>query len=473
MAETLPERPNPEQLRKLARDRQRETGVPLHAAQLDLARRYGFASWPRLAAHVAALAERTWTPPPATPDEPVGDRAVRLGCLTWSEAPFEPEAAADLARRAADESDTDLALAAATADAERLRAEMARGADPDAPCGPFGWPALMYLTYSRIPAGPGETLAAARVLLDAGTEPNAGRYFAGFPTPFTALTGIFGGGEADSPPHPHETALAELLLDAGADPNDAQTLYNRQFDTDDSFLRVLLAHGLGTGDGGPWRRRLPDLTPSPVDLVRSLLAWAVIHDQRDRVGLLAAHGVDLATPLPGSDLPGEARTPHAAALLNGHRVLAAQLRAAGAPAATLTDAERAIEALLAGDRTTVAALPAVVLAEARSARPGLVVWAAAAGHGEAVDLLVEHGWDVNALGRGDVPREQPWQTALHTAVERDDADLVRRLLALGADASIRDARFGGDAAGWARHFGHERLLPLLGAARSGGDVPTA
>ncbi len=50
----LPARPSLEQLRKQAKELSRSAGIPLHQAQLDLARRYGFESWPRLAHHVAA-----------------------------------------------------------------------------------------------------------------------------------------------------------------------------------------------------------------------------------------------------------------------------------------------------------------------------------------------------------------------------------------------------------------------------------
>ena len=51
----LPARPSLEQLRKQAKDVSRSAGVPLHQAQHDLARRYGFESWPKLAHHVAAI----------------------------------------------------------------------------------------------------------------------------------------------------------------------------------------------------------------------------------------------------------------------------------------------------------------------------------------------------------------------------------------------------------------------------------
>ena len=64
---------------------------------------------------------------------------------------------------------------------------------------------------------------------------------------FTALTGAFGEGEdgINQPPHPHCAALATLLLDAGADPNDGQTLYNRHFKANDDHLVLLLWSGLG------------------------------------------------------------------------------------------------------------------------------------------------------------------------------------------------------------------------------------
>jgi hypothetical protein len=50
----LPARPSLEQLRKQAKDASRSGGIPLHQAQLDLARRYGFESWPKLVHHVVA-----------------------------------------------------------------------------------------------------------------------------------------------------------------------------------------------------------------------------------------------------------------------------------------------------------------------------------------------------------------------------------------------------------------------------------
>jgi ankyrin repeat protein len=58
----LPPHPNLQQLRKQAKELMAETGVTLHEAQRDLARAYGFQSWPKLkafvdGANVARLAE--------------------------------------------------------------------------------------------------------------------------------------------------------------------------------------------------------------------------------------------------------------------------------------------------------------------------------------------------------------------------------------------------------------------------------
>jgi hypothetical protein len=106
------------------------------------------------------------------------------------------------------------------------------------------------------------------------------------------------------------------------------------------------------------------------------------------------------------------------------------------------------------------AAPELVL-RARAARPGLIVWAAARANAPAVDLLLRLGFDVNALGRADVPVEHEWETALHAAVSIGDRGLVERLLAAGADVTIKDARFEATAVGWAEHFEHPDLVAVL------------
>jgi hypothetical protein len=79
MSSDLPTRPNLEHLKKQARQllrelQLREPGAQLADAQHALAREYGFASWPKLKAHVDALTStgEPAQPPAGTPPPPAG-----------------------------------------------------------------------------------------------------------------------------------------------------------------------------------------------------------------------------------------------------------------------------------------------------------------------------------------------------------------------------------------------------------------
>jgi len=356
-------------------------------------------------------------------------------------------------------------VAAAVADAQALRRILA--GDPAAASregGPLQWTALCYLAYARHDPAmtEGAVLDCARLLLDAGADPNAGYLWHGLPTPFTVLTGVFGEGELGplrQPRHPHSLALARLLLAAGADPNDGQALYNRMFQPGNDHLELLLEFGLGHGDGGPWKRLLGDALEAPAQMLRGQLSWAVTHGMTPRVRLLVERGhVDLAEPL------DRGTTVTAVAATTGHLDLVDYLVAHGAPPLDLAPAEGLIAAALAADRARVDALMAAhpgLLEQVRASRPALVTWAAACGSVTAVELLAELGFDVNARGRTDVPSDQPWQTALHKAAEDGNLDLARALLRLGADPGIRDARFDSTPLGWARYFGQGAVADLL------------
>src|SRR2546430_71021 len=55
MAKQLPPRPNLDQLKHQAKELQRSAQIPLHHAQTQLAREYGFKSWNALHDHVEAV----------------------------------------------------------------------------------------------------------------------------------------------------------------------------------------------------------------------------------------------------------------------------------------------------------------------------------------------------------------------------------------------------------------------------------
>jgi ankyrin repeat protein len=487
----LPEEPNLEQLKKQARDLQRAVRAgdrealahaaehdprsahavaaretyPLRAAQLVVARHYGFTSWTRLKAHLGVVARYTRVPGRVEATDEPAEEFLRLAGLTYEDdGPDRWERARALLDAHPEIRDASIHTAATVADSGRVRRLL--GADPTLARregGPYSLEPLFCLAYARHDPNVDATavLDTAAVLLRHGADPDAGYLWHGLPTPFTVLTGIFGEGEAGpmrQPRHPHSQALARLVLDAGADPNDGQTLYNRMFAPDNDHLELLFEYGLGTGDGGPWRARLRDALDSPTELVQGQLEWAVVHDMTERVELLVDHGADIHARL------GNGRTPCETAALNGNAGLVEYLESRGAVAPAATPVDALVGAALSADRIAIERLRAShprVLESARDERPSLIVWAAATRRHAAVALLAELGFDVNARGRGDVPIEQPWETALHQATANGDRALVELLLSLGADPDIHDLRFDSTPLGWARHLDRPALVELL------------
>jgi ankyrin repeat protein len=484
---SLPQDPDLDQLRKRARELQRavrggdpaalarvarwyqERPAPgtflLTAAQLVLAREHGFASWDRMRRYVRVVTGGAWTPGrPAPDDESLDDRFLRLACLTYSDDKQADRAAAEQLLASHPElPGRNLFVAAACADVPEVRRHLAgRQAAASVTGGPHGWSPILYQAYARHDPHVGltATLETARLLLDAGADPNDGRFWHALPTPFTVLTGALGYGEHRQPWHPHAIPYARLLLESGADPNDGQTLYNRMFGPSDDHLELLFACGLGRDTRGPWHRLLGESLESPAEMLRSLLAWAIAHDQRRRVTLLAEHGVDIVTAFTEQRSPRR-YTPVEYALLNGHRELAGQLLARGALPPRLSATDAFVAAVLAGDADAVRQTPGDVIAAVRGKRTGLVTWAAAQGAPNAVELLVAAGFGVNALGRSDIFSNEPWHTALHVAAENGDLGLARTLLQLGADPDIRDKHYRSTPLGWARYFEQPALVGLL------------
>jgi ankyrin repeat protein len=80
-----------------------------------------------------------------------------------------------------------------------------------------------------------------------------------------------------------------------------------------------------------------------------------------------------------------------------------------------------------------------------------LTWAAANGRVEAVRRLVELGADVNGRGTFGGPSHGQGVPALHVAAQAGQEETVDLLLQLGADPTIRDELYQGDAAGWAAH----------------------
>jgi Ankyrin repeats (3 copies) len=434
-------------------------------AQLVVARSFCFPSWPKLKAHLELVEHYARSPHqqptggPIADETALADEFLRLACLNYGDDdPARWERARELLDANPWLARASIYMAATVGDVVAARELLA--ADPASAArqgGPQTWEPLLYLTYSRVPiAGPGRSaIEVARLLLEHGADPNAGYLWEGLVPPFTALTGVFGNGEGFPPAHRDWLALARLLLQAGADPNDGQTLYNRGWDPDDRWLGLLLEFGLGTGDGGPWRRLLGDRQDSPREMLEDVLMAAAHHGFADRVRLLLARGVNPEGT--GSRHPiYEGRAPAQEAALHGHTEVVSMLVDAGA-SGKRDDVDTLVMRAMDGDRDAVDRILA--------ADPGLreraierhrdqLVRAAERNSLEAVALLIELGFDVNAVNR---------TAPLHEAAMRGNMRIIRLLLEHGADPNVRDVGYKATPAGWAEHHGQREAQQYLAA----------
>jgi ankyrin repeat protein len=440
-------------------------------AQLVIARQFAFASWPKLKAHLELVARYARSPHnepvggPLSDEEAVTDEFLRLACLTYGDDdPDRLRRAQSLLHDHDWLARTSIHTIAATGEIDAARMLLVR--DPTQASlvgGPHGWAPLLYLTYSRVPLGPGRSpVAVARLLLEHGADPNAGYLWEGLIPPFTALTGALGGG-GTMPEHPDELALARLLLEAGADPNDGQALYNRGGDEREDWVELLLEFGLGTGDGGHWRRLLGDHQESPREMTEDLLMAAAGHGFTHRVRRLLARGVDPEGR--GSTHPiYQGRSPVQEAALSGHLDVVSLLVDAGA-SWDHDPVDALVAAAMAGDRATVDRLLAAdpdLRRRAIERHPDQLVRAAEQDNYEAITLLIELGFDVNARS----------QTApLHEAAMRGSLPVIRLLLDHGADPNVHDSGYDATPAGWAEHHGQREAQRLLEALEHP-DAPT-
>lgn len=310
-------------------------GFRLADAQLTVARLYGHPSWARLREHLGVVDVHT-RPDPADvePTNDESDRFVALACVSYNgdHDPAERiEAAGVIHRRNPDIAVSSVAALAVSGDHRRITQLLEQ--DPsivDEPCGPNRWPPLLYCCYSRLDIDDHDhsTVVTAKVLLDAGADPNAGFLWRGCVPPFTALTGAFGRGEADQPPHPAATDLARALLEVGADPNDGQTLYNNGLagtaHDDPTHIELLVEFGLGTTTNGPWYQRFGNRLTEPVELLYDELEVAAHRGLPKRMRHLVTLGLDLDRPVGRSK-----RTPWHLATDDGHRDVLAVLAEAG------------------------------------------------------------------------------------------------------------------------------------------------
>ena len=213
----------------------------LREVQHALARDYGLSSWAALKQELAAreAAARGHAALVALFLEKSALRyGVRPGTQSWGEYEADRPARGALAQRLLERHPEiigdSLHTAVAAHDLDAVREFIDKDAAlADRPSGFDGWTPLVRLAFTRPPneAQSRNAVAIAQLLLDHGADPNA--LFSDGTNHFTPLTGVIGGGESNQPPHPQAEALACLLIDRGADPVNGQALYNSSLGADD------------------------------------------------------------------------------------------------------------------------------------------------------------------------------------------------------------------------------------------------
>ncbi len=292
---------------------------------------------------------------------------------------------------------------------------------------------LVYVCFSRLRLG--DMPETAKVLLRHGASPDTSCFADGHPdTPLSCLYAATG--RSNNP------ALARVLLEAGANPNDGESLYHAAEHPDFKCVRLLLEFGAKIEGANVLKhvldredaaavRLLLDAGADPNELNgqgETALHWAVRRQRSPAIlRMLAAAGVDLDATA------GDGRTAYAMAVLRGDSKAKETLAELGA-STELSPLER----LVAGQPVELASVTW------GAADERLIADLADTHSTAAVRRLLDAGLPVD--GRG-----QAGATALHWACWRGFADLAELLVARGASLDAVDAEFGGIPAGWMEH----------------------
>lgn len=443
-------------------------------AQLIIARMYRSVSWAKLRDQLGTVNGLSFTPRAERPGYVDYDESfVELACLNYAENGPNPH---DRIRRAHEMLAADptgatgsLEALATVGDHREVTAWLERSPNAvNRPCGPSGWPPLLYAVYSRIETGneAWSAIETVNVLLAAGADPNAGFLWRGLVPPFTALTGAIGSMGNGHPQGPERFEIARLLLEAGADPNDGQALHNNGIGgknhDDPRHLELLFEFGLGVQQNGPWYQRLGDNLGDPGESLYHELEAAVKRGRPNHLRLLIGRGLELDRPVGRSQ-----NTPVRLAAENGNHEILDMLAAAGIDT-TLTPDEEFLDAIRTTDQRRLIEIldgtPEFRKTVLQS-HEGAIKAVTAQGR-EILEVLLTLGLDINARTGGN------GTTALHEAAQSNDVPRARMLIEHGADPNLTDHYFRSTPWGWANHFHHTDVAGFLHPRTDHAAVPT-
>lgn len=341
------------------------------------------------------------------------------------------------------------------------RDEVARilAARPDAARvrgGARGWTPILYLAYTRFTHTPTieNALAIAHLLLDHGADPND-FYMAG-DARYSVLTGVAGEGEQDSPRQPYAAALFELLLERGAEPFDIQVLYDTHFSGDLLWwLELVYKHTIDTPRGVAWK----DSEWTMFDIgaygsgARFVLETAVKTRSLALAEWALAHGANPNTA-PARDKRFPKHSLYEFAVMEGLREMADLLARYGASRSrpTLDEHERFLDACFRLDRDEARRLldahpeylesPVAMLAAAKRDRPDVLA------------LLLDLGFSVDI-------QDHARRRALHEAAANNAFRAAQFLVERGAEIDPRESTYNGTPIGWAAHGDKSETMDFL------------
>lgn len=451
MSQSLPDRPSLEHLKSQAKDllaafrandpyavaRVRSffpatSSVGLSEAQLVLAREYGFESWAKLKVQVEFLAGSS-------------DRTERADRLAKAATSGQREAVLALLTAEPGFAKATLAAACVTGDSDAVQAFLA--ADQtlvNTEVGPKRWEPLLYVCYSCLlkeAVYRPRLVATARLLLDNGADPNAHWLNPEWDDcPESCLYGATGVNDCPE--------LAEMLLAAGADPNDNESLYHSTELPTPDCLRILLQYGADvTAQNNALAhlldREAPDWLPLMLGAAQDPARIPPVFPHALRRGrstevfrLLIESGMPLS-------IPNESGlTPYQSATRLGRVDVTAMLAAAGADT-TLTSADTILGRLSQGERVAPGDITLEVVRIIDAEPMAELVRQAERGNNVVLEALLAAGANPNVRDSQTTP--------LHLPASNGDLQTVRLLLRYGADPTLEDSVHKGHAVGWACH----------------------
>lgn len=412
-------------------------------SQFIIAREHGFPSWPKFKDHVDAAC--------LTFEQKVNEfiDAATLGNLDKAKMLLDANSAIATAN---------VHTAAILGDVGRVEEALRKQpALRNAKAGRKEMTPLLCACHSRYLGRRDEQAAAIvaviRLLLKNGADPNT-YYFADEPWQDTKETAIYGAAGINN--HPD---AAKALLEAGADPNDNESLYHSCEHHDNAGLRVLLEHGTQANGTNALKRKLDF---EDIEGVKLLLDHGADPNEpnksKDRTGETALHhairrgrGPEFIKLLVERGavvdaLCANGRTPYALAVRLGRAPVARALLELGAKPVE-SDIDRFLSACARADATEVKAMLAndPALVSKLSPQDHRVLYVAAGeGNAAAVRIMLEAGFDITVQGDSN-------ETPAHIAAFRGDIETIKALLEF--NPPLEDARnmYEGTVMGWTIH----------------------